>query len=282
MPYTVNSDGSITWQGTVTFSASSDPFATGVATLTLTPSGGVSNLPALVNGDPGLPPTFRNVTVHQVAYGTTPPASTSTLVSPGGPGVASVYDLDLYVNSGQQGAAGTNAAVLAASDVVVTGIADGWTLVYNASTSKLVAQQPKRVIGPFISSSITAYNGNAASTTVASIGVPAQPWAWRPRVHAHFYVTGTANTHIDALVRLNDPSAGDIVGMALGLTGAVSDRLIVGQHFGAAVSGTSTYGQVAAGASATLYLLASQTASTSDNWQTLATNGQFVVEVIPS
>ncbi len=283
MPITPNADGSITWTGTVTLSGASDPLTTGVATLTLTPSGGVSNLPALVNGAPGLPPTFRNIVVNQVAYGTTPPASSATLVSPGGPGTASVYDLTLYVNSGQQGAAGTNGSVLAASDVVSTGIVDGWTLVYNASTSKLVAGPPKRAIGPYTTTSFaTAYNGNAGSYTAATIGIPAQPWAWRPRVAAHFYVSGTANTQVNAVVRLNDPTAGDIVGMALGLTGAGPFVLNVSPHFASSITGTSTYGQVAANTTATLYLLAQQVNSTTDNWMTNNSNAYFTTEVVPS
>lgn len=283
MPIVTNPDGSITWTGSVTFSGATDPFSTGVATLTLTPSGGVSNLPALVNGDSGLPPVLRNVIVNQVPYGTTPPASTWTLITPGSAGAASTYDLNLYVNSGQQGPAGSNSAILGGIDVTATGIADGYSLVYNALTGKMVATAPKRVVGPFISTSFNSpYSGNAGRYSVASIGVPAQPWPWRPRVSAHLYAGGTANTHVDAEVRIGDPTTGDIVGTALGVTGAGPNVLNVLPHFGAAISGASTYGQVAAGATATLFLVAVQTASTTDNWTTINTGGQLVVEVIPS
>ncbi|QIS06752.1 hypothetical protein F5X71_34570 [Nocardia brasiliensis] len=281
MPITTNPDGSITWTGSVTFSGATDPLSTGVATLTLTPAGGVSNLPALVNGEPGVPPRFRNVVVHQVPYGTTPPAPTWTLVSPGGAGTASVYDLDIHLNSGQQGAAGTNAAVLTAGDVVSTGIQDGWELIYSAATAKLVAGPPRRVIGPFISAFNAPYNGNAGSYVVSTIGIPAQPWAWRPRASAHLYVGGTPNVHVDAVVRLGDPVAGDIVGYGLGVTGAGPVPVNVVPHFGGAITGTSTYGQIAAGTAATLYLVAVQTASTTDNWNTVNTNGQFMIDVVP-
>ncbi|MBF6060503.1 hypothetical protein IU500_06895 [Nocardia terpenica] len=282
MPITPNPDGSITWTGTVVFTGATEPLSTGVATLTLTPSGGLSNLPALVNGEPGMPPTFRNIIVNQIPYGTTPPASTATLVSPGGPGTASVYDLTLYVNAGQPGPAGSNATVLAAGDVVAAGIVDGWTLIYNAAQSKLVAAPPKRIIGPFASAALTPYTGNAGSATLATVGIPAQPWAWRPRVHGHLYTVGTPNTHIDAVVRVGDPASGDIVGMGLGLTGTTTAVVTVGPHFAAPVTGTSSYGQVAAGATATLSLLAAQTAATTDTWQVLAAGGQFLVDVVPS
>lgn len=287
MPIIQNSDGSITWQGSITLSGAIDPLTYGVATLTLTPSGGASNLPALVQGDPGLAPTLRNVTMNQVSAGTTPPASTWTLITPGSTGVAPVYDLVLYVNSGATGSTGSSTNISSAPDVEggpPGSGTDGYTLYWVNADAKWKISAPKRTSGPFSvpnSSFAAAYNGNAGSYSVASIGIPAQPYAWRPVVRAGLYATGTINTHVDLVCRLNNSSTGDIVGYGLGQTGVGPYPIILQSAFGASIS-SGTYGQVAAGASATIFLLASQTASTTDNWQTVNTNGYFTVEAMPT
>lgn len=287
MPIVSNPDGSITWTGTVTMSGASDPLTYGVATFTLTPSGGVSNLPALVQGDPGLSPTLRNVIMTQIAYGTTAPASTWTLVTPGTSTVPAVYDLNLYVNSGAAGATGSSTNISSAPDVEggpPGSGTDGYTLYWVNADTKWKISAAKRTAGPFSvpnSSFTTAYNGNAGSYVVASIGVPAQPYAWRPVVHGGLYVTGTVNTHVDLLCRLNNSTSGDIVGYGLGQTGVGPNAVTLQPSFGASIS-TGSYGQIAAGASSTIFLLATQTASTTDNWQTVNTNGYFTVEAVPS
>jgi hypothetical protein len=286
--YVTNSDGSLTWTGSVTFSGANDPLTYGVATLTLLPSGGVSNLPALVQGDPGLSPTLRNVNMTQVAYGTTAPASTWTLVTPGTSTVAPVYDLNLYVNSGQIGATGSSTNISSAPDVEggpPGSGTDGYTLYWVNADSKWKISPAKRTAYPFTvlnSSFSAAYNGNAGQYIVASVGVPAQPYAWRPKVHAAMYATGTVNTHVDLVARLNNATTGDQVGYGLGSTGVGPYPIVLQSAFGASVAGTSTYGQVAAGSSATIFLVAQQTASTTDNWQTLNTNAYFTVEAVPS
>lgn len=288
MPIVTNPDGSITWQGSVTMSGASDPLTYGVATLTLTPSGGVSNLPALVQGDPGLSPTLRNVSVTQVAAGTTPPASSWTLVTPGTSTVAPVYDLVLYVNSGATGATGASTNISAAPDVEggpPGSGTDGYTLYWVNADSKWKISAPKRTVYPFTvpnSSFSTAYSGNAGSYVVASVGIPAQPYAWRPKVHGGIYAGGTVNTHVDLVARLNNSSSGDIVGYGLGQSGVGPYPILLQSAFGASVAGASTYGQVAAGASATIFMLATQTASTTDNWTTTNTNAYFTVEAVPS
>lgn len=288
MPISSNPDGSITWTGSVTLSGASDPLTTGVATMTLTPSGGVSNLPALVQGDPGLSPTLRNVIVNQVAAGTTPPASSWTLVTPGTSTVPPVYDLNLYVNSGAAGATGPSTNISSAPDVEggpPGSGTDGYTLYWVNADGKWKISAPKRTAFPYTvpnSSFATAYNGNAGTYVVASVGVPAQPYAWRPKVHGAIYATGTINTHVDLVCRLNNATTGDIVGYGLGQTGAGPYPIVCQPAFGASVSGSSTYGQVAAGTAATIFLIAQQTASTTDNWQTVNTNAYFTVEAVPS
>lgn len=269
----------ITWTGQVYFTDSSDVATTGVATLTLTPDIGVSNLPALVNGTPGLPPVLRNVTVNQVAYGTTPPASSFTLVSAGGAGTASVYDLTLYVNSGQQGASGST-AISSASDFSGT-LANGKILVYNSSTAKWTVSSPATgdIYAP---SSYSSYSGNAAQATLATLTIPAQPFDWRPDVAGFATATGTANTKVELLAQMTNPSTGgfDQVGYGPGVVGAAPPPIRLSRAFGQA-PGSGSYGRVYAGSSCTVALLAKQVATTNDNWAVSGSSANFSVKVNP-
>ena len=267
----------IVWTGQVNFTDSSDVATTGVATLTLTPDVGVSNLPALVAGEPGFPPTLRNVTVNQVAYGTTPPASSFTLITAGGPGTASVYDLNLYVNSGATGSTGSGSAISSASDISGTPT-NGYTVVYNSSTSKWVIRGVQT--GDIYSAStFTSYAGSATQTTLATITVPAQPFDWRPDVQGFARATGV-NTQIDLACYLNSATTGDQVGYGPGTTSNFTP-IYLHRAFGAAI-GSGTYGRVAAGSSATLYLVAKQVAAgVSTSWSVSNSSCNFSVKVNP-
>jgi hypothetical protein len=281
-----NPDGSITWTGNVTFTGATDPLSTGVATLTLTPSGGVSSLPALVTGDSGPSPTLRNINVTTLDPATVPTptqAGSFALVSPGSAGVAAVYDLNLSLLKGAKGDNGTNATISAASDLVGT-LTNGYTLVYDTSTSKWTVAAPKRVVGPYTvpgASWNAPYSGTAGRYVLASITVPAQPWDWRPDVFGRFYAVGAAPAvHVDAEVRVGDSTTGDLVGYGLGSTGAVTTPIVVGPSFSSAVP-SSTVGKVLAGAAATISLVAVRTSVSVDSWSTLADHADFGVKVIP-
>src|SRR6185312_17245739 len=96
----ISIDGtSLVWDGEVHITNFTDP-DTGVVTLTLTPAGGIGSLPALVDGTPGVPSPPRNVTVNEVAAGTTLPAPVVTIVDPGGAGTAAIWDLTFSVHAG--------------------------------------------------------------------------------------------------------------------------------------------------------------------------------------
>lgn len=269
----------IVWTGQVNFTDSSDVATTGVATLTLTPDIGVSNLPALVAGTPGLPPVLRNITVNQVPYGTTPPSSTFTLVDAGGAGVASTYDLTLYVNSGQQGPA-TAGSISTATDLSGTPT-DKYIVVYNSATSKWVVS-PQKVGDIYAPSSYSTYSGNAAQATLATITIPAQPFDWRPDVQGYAAPVGTANTKIELYSYLTNPSTGgqDQVGYGPGVTGAAPPPVQLMRSFGTP-PGSGTYGKVPAGSAATLTLVAKQVAVTADSWAVNSGTVNFSVKVNP-
>lgn len=289
MTYATGGD-SITWTGMVSITMSSDLIQTGTGTLTLTPMGGTGILPALVDGSPGLPPVISALTVTQVPYGTSVPASTFTLIDPGGPGEASTYSLQLYVQEGAAGTAGTNATISTASDLELpSGVSlgsgtAGYTLYYDSTHSKWLVSQPMMTSGPYITlagSFAAAYSGNASNYQVATLGLPSLPWAYYPMVSAQMQAAGTVNTHVDLVCRLNNATTGNQVGYGIGFTGAGPYPITVAPNFGSTISGGSTYGQVAANTTAILYLLGLQINSTTDSWSTINTNASFTVTCVP-
>ena len=92
---------SFTWTGTVTVTNATD-LTTGVATLVLTPSGGVGQLPVLAQGTPGLPPVLDSVSVTTLPAGSSASGSWTTNSS-GGSGQSSHYTLNLSIPSGPAG-----------------------------------------------------------------------------------------------------------------------------------------------------------------------------------
>jgi hypothetical protein len=279
MTYATGSN-SITYQAMLSITQSSDLIQNGVGTITVTPLGGVANLPALLDGTPGLPPvlTFAVTTLSAGSSATVTPV----LTNPGAAGEASAYTITLGIPAGATGAAGTNATISGASDLSGS-LVNGDTLYYNTGTSKWVVSTPIQTMGPYqtLSSSFASdYSGNASNYQVATVGLPSLPWAYYPMVTAQLQVAGTANTHIDLVARLGNATTGQQVGYGIGQTGAGPFAVSLVPNFGAAVS-PGTYGQVAASTSATLYLVALQTNSTSDSWQTVNTNGSLTVWAVP-
>lgn len=270
------------WDGTVRFTNYSDP-STGVVTAIFTPAGGVGNLPALVAGAPGLSPIIDSVTTHQVDPSQPLPASTISVVSPGGPGVASHVTFDLYVYTGQAGAPGTNGTLVGCSDLTGTP-ADGYIIQFDGPTAK-----PKwvasRIGGFYIPSAISSTSGNGNPRTLCSMTIPAQPFDWRPLVMGYTIVSGTANTRVDLVCRINDPNTGDRCGYCHGITGVTDRPMLIPAWGSSPAPGTSTqntYGRVTAGNSANIYFIANQVASTGDAWATTNTTTNFSVKVEPA
>jgi hypothetical protein len=164
----------------------------------------------------------------------------------------------------------------------VTGTAtDGYYLTKTtvSGTGKATWTAPK-VGGQYWPASIANTSGtDGQNRTLCSVSIPAQPFAWRPRVFAQCIIGGTANTRVDLIARLNDAIAGDIVGRSFGQVGATPPPavLVSGPPAGA----LTTAGQVAAGASAVIYLRAEQQASTTDAYTTAGVSTSFMVEVAP-
>lgn len=264
---------SFTWTGSVTVTNATD-LSTGVATLVLTPAGGVGTLPFLAQGLPGQAPLLTMGAVTTLAAGASATA-TLTQTSPGGAGTSSAYTLALSVPQGIQGPAAT-LTISGATDLIGTPT-DKYGLIYSTSTNKWTVS-PQLVGGLYLPTTISSTAGNGNPRTLCSFTIPSQPYDWRPLVRGYCIVTGTANTRIDLICRINDPATGDQVGYCPGIAGVV-DRPILTPAFGGAITGS--YGKVLAGNAATIYYIAQEQASNTDVWSTNSSTTAFTVEVKP-
>lgn len=279
MPLTVNGND-IVFTGEVRVVNGFNP-DTGVAYLILTPTGGVGALPFLATGLPGLSPVFDSMTVIEVESGDPLPVPNPvvTLISAGGAGVASHYTLTFYIHKGATGATGSP-TIAGSSDISGTPT-DTFTLIYRSSDSKWVITAQK--IGDlYVPSAITskAFN-NASPHLICSVNVLAQPYNWRPICYGQSIITGSADTRVDLVARLNDAAAGDTVGYSYGLAGTSPppNILVPASPAGSAIPGA--YGRVTAGNAATVYFRAEQKAASSNSWSLSNTSTSFAVQVSP-
>lgn len=262
----------ITFSGTVKVVNGFNP-DTGVAYLILTPDGGYGVLPFFDDGAPGLPPVFDSMSLVEVEPTDELPTPNPvvTVVSEGGPGVASHYTLTFYLHKGATGDIGTN-EISTASDLdpsVPLGVStNGFTLSYNSGTGLWVPVSPK-VGDVYVPASIAATSfTNAGSRTLATVNVPAQPWNWRPTAYASTVITGSSDTRVDLAVRINNATSGDQVGYCKGVAGSAPPPMTLIPCAPDSSSIPGSYGRVAGGSAATIYLRAEQKASSSNSWST--------------
>lgn len=268
------------WTGDIRIAKTFDPTSKS-AIILLGPDGGIAEIPALVKGDPGQPATIDSA-INFTALAWDDPtvdSATFTTLVPGSETTAPVYRLNLSLHKGSPGAAGQS-SILSASDVTGTAT-DGYYLTKTtvSGTGKATWTAPK-VGDQYWPASISNTSGtDGQNRTLCSVSIPAQPFDWRPRVHGQVVVSGTANTRVDLIARLDNAASGDIVGRAFGQVGATPPTAVLVS--GVPAGSASTVGKVAAGASAVVFLRAEQQASTTDTYTTAGVTTSFMVEVAP-
>ena len=267
------------WQGDVRISKQFDP-TTKSAILLLGPEGGVAEIPALVKGDVGQPATLSETISFTALEWDDPTADSAsfTTLDPGSSTTSPVYRLNLSLHKGEPGADGTP-SILGASDL--TGTATDGYIVAKTAGASTASWVPQKVGGQYWPTTISNTSGtDGQNRTLAAVAIPAQPFDYRLRVHGQCIISGTANTRVDLVARLDSDTSGDIVGRGFGISGATTDRLtlVSGVLPGSAV----TVGDVLAGAAATVYLRAEQQASTTDPYTTSGATTSFLVEVVPT
>jgi len=262
---------------TLTLSNAFDP-TTGIATITITPSGGLGTLPALVNGTPGLPPGISIGTVTTLSAGASATA-TLTQLTAGGPGTASTYSLNLGIPAGATGSTGSFTIAAATDYALGSGsLTTGNALIYNSSSSKF-NPLPLPLGSTYGPTSINSTSGTTSGPRLlTSIVVPAQTYPWFPLVSGQTIVSGTVNTQVYLQAYITN-SSGQQVGIGYSAPGTANQ--VVTLVSGVPTGSSSSYGQVAAGTTATIVLYATQVASTTDAWSTAAATTSFQVTEIP-
>lgn len=276
--WTTDDDQYYIWNGEVRIPKTFDP-ASKAAVIMLGPPGGVAQIPALVKGDPGKHAEFDSTIVLNALEWDDPTADSAeweTIVA-GDDDTSPVYRLTLNLHKGEPGTSGET-VVLEATDLDGTAT-DGYLLskTVGAETVEFV---PPKVGDQYWPASISNTSGSdGQSRTLCSVTIPAQPFDYRVRVFGQCVISGTANTRVDLIARLNDAASGDIVGRSFGVVGAAPPPNVLVS--GVAAGSASTVGKVTAGSGATVYLRAEQQASTSDAYTTAAATTSFMVEVAP-
>ncbi|MGJ5667806.1 hypothetical protein QLG13_08045 [Rhodococcus aetherivorans] len=169
-------------------------------------------------------------------------------------------------------------------------LAHNYVLAYKASTGKLTPTPWPGTAGPWglgEANFSTGSNVSAASTTIATLTIPGQPTAWRPRVEGGLsmqsHVSSIGAGRADCEVRIGS-STGQIVAIAPGFPTANWFRAQFYPYFGATMSPTSTTGVIPANTTVTLFFVINRNLGSSNySWTNSAASAIVYAEpvVIP-
>lgn len=237
-----------------------------------------SGFSAVEQGPPGLSPTFLEaVNVTPLAYNDpTPDSASLTVITPPSTESGGVYKWNITSRAGETGEDGKS--VWDPTDLSPTPVAGQIPAVKSSLDGfDLVAQKIPEVFNPGTINNVASGNANF---TMAQINIPSRPWARRVRGVGFTVITGEgADVRVNLLARLNGESGGNIVGRCVGITQTERLTLAPGKPI---ESGTvaDTYDQIAANASAVLYIRTERQAGTT-TYTASASSSQFAAEVWP-
>lgn len=252
---------------------------TGAPVLYLRPNGGIGQaIPAVAQGDPGLPPNLDNaINYTELAYNDPTAASASfTTVTPPSGSTPGTYRLNLSVHAGSPGTNGTTTLTVAA----ISGTASSKRIPQVNSAGNGFEYTSQKVGGRHQPASLNnTASGNANSTLgVVSIAAGTYDHDYRVSVEAMTIVTATGpNCSVDLVARLNGETAGNDIGRCFGVGGTKDRLMIVG---GFAAGNADGWDRVAAGQGCTVHLRTEQQ-SGSDSYTTSATTTRFRVNIRP-
>ncbi len=163
---------------------------------------------------------------------------------------------------GEQGDPGQPGPIMGSSDVDSSvALAEGYVLAYDSATSKFKPTPWPGASGPYgLSNSdfSSGSNVSAASSTIATRTIPAQPFAWRPRCEGGLsmqsHVQSIGAGRVDAEVRIGS-ATGQIVAQAPGFPSANWIRATFSPYFGATLTPESSVGVIPANTTVVLYVV---------------------------
>lgn len=270
----------LVFTGTLTVTNFTNP-TNGVATLVLTPNGGVGTLPALLAGQPGQAPLFTLGTVTTLSAGA---AATVTLnqTSAGGAGVSSAYTISFGI---PQGVAGSSVTTIStATDLTGTAVVNDFLTVSQLSPTKFQYSVFPFGVAINPSSISTVSTSGPATGTLCTVSIPAQSYRYVPLVFASCTSVGTANTVINLNAILNPSGVNQTIGTDFGLASTPTQKLKIGAAGFASLIGSGGapgFGEVAAGVTASVAIQVQQTASVTDAWSVSNSTVGVTVVALP-
>lgn len=246
--------------------------------IAVAPPGGIANFPAAAKGEDGYPPEFRNINVVELAADDPTPLSAEfTIVNPGAAGVPPIYDMRLTLRRGPAGASGAT-TLLNATDLDKDPIADGFVFAVRNTAGvydvQLVAQKVGSTYWP---TAISTLSNASGANALASVTIPAQPFAWRPICHGQVELApDNIDVQVDLTARLNAAN-GPVVARGLGLPGGARQILtLTAAPPPASVAG---FGEVPAGESRVVFFRAEQVGTGTATYDTIEGRALFSVDV---
>lgn len=239
------------------------------------PDGGLGGFPALVQGEDGVTPDIDTSIVLTALDWDDPTADSAswTILS------ENVYQLNLALHKGSPG--DPSAFNLEDAENLTGTPAIGNMIVVDEAGTGFAYATPKVGDEYWPATIDNTPSGNAAYTLCA-VAVPAQPFDWRPEVSGWCVIdpTGLGNAQIDLIARLNDATAGNIVGRGKAPTGLNAAKVATVLTSGPPAGSSTTYNQVDAGDTATIYLRGERQ-SGANTFTTSGTDTYFNVKVRP-
>jgi hypothetical protein len=238
------------------------------------PQGGFAAFPALVKGEAGFSPTFLEEVDFTALEAGDNTADSCTLIKVAeatkvaGP----VYKVVLKLHKGQPGSSGT--LTLNLNDYGTPTAGQILQVKAGLNGFEYAAQLCGDTYWP---ASLNSAAAAAYNSTLGIVPIPAQPFAWRPKINAGTVVAPSgSDARVDLIARLGSTTGND-VGRGFGIAGVTQGiNIISGPPPGSA----DGWNRVAAGAAATIYLRAEQQAG-SATYTTAATLTRFSVKVDP-
>lgn len=238
------------------------------------PDGGIGGFPALVQGDDGVPPDL-DTTINFTALAWDDPTADSASFTELS---ENLYRLNLVLHNGPPGdTAAYN--LLDADDITGSPVAKKILVVSTGAAG--FEYQSQKVGDIYWPASFNSAPSGNPSYTIGQVGIPAQPFDWRPDPSGWCVVTGTsADLRVDLIARLNVEASGNIVGRGRSHTGQNLEGFSTHLTSGPPPASADAYNRVAAGAAATIFFRVERIAGAA-TFTTTATDTYLSVKVQP-
>jgi hypothetical protein len=254
--------------------------------IAVAPPGGIANFPAAIQGAAGFTPTFRNVDLVALAWDDPTAASaTWTLITPGTPTTAPVFDLEITLHEGEPGADGVM-ALLGASDLDDGGTPTAGYIFQVNATGDGVELVSVKVGDMYWPTSLTVLSNASGANALCQVVIPTQLWPYRLCVEGQQIVSPDGpDVQVDLVARLGGTGTGTgatdglVIARGQGLAGGAQQNLVFSPS--PPVNSTAGFGEISDGASRVVYIRAEQVGSGTDTFDTVSGRGFYSVRVEP-